>query len=97
MNPAEAKVLQTAPLATPTDLKPNAVRDLAGALQYFACGYVRVVPENKKLPLACLGSAFPRLSLAARRAGPTDLRDHGRYGRACAKNWRYDGAFNRPR
>ena len=32
MNPAEAKVLRTAPLATPTDLKPNAVRDLAGAL-----------------------------------------------------------------
>jgi len=32
MNPAEAKVLQTAPLATPTDLKQNAVRDLAGAL-----------------------------------------------------------------
>src|SRR6516162_10750067 len=28
----EAKVLRTAPLATPTDLKPNAVRDLAGAL-----------------------------------------------------------------
>src|SRR3974390_1714121 len=68
MNPAEAKVLQTAPLATPTDLKPNAVRDLAGALKYFACGYVRVVPENKKFLLACLGSAFPRLSLAARRA-----------------------------
>ena len=32
MNPAEAKVLQTAPLATPTDLKQNAVRDLAEAL-----------------------------------------------------------------
>jgi starvation-inducible DNA-binding protein len=32
MNPAEAKVLRTAPLATPTDLKQNAVRDLAGAL-----------------------------------------------------------------
>ena len=32
MNPAEAKVLQTAPLATSTDLKQNAVRDLAGAL-----------------------------------------------------------------
>src|SRR3974390_1548862 len=32
MNPAEAKVLQTAPLAPPTDLKQNAVRDLAGAL-----------------------------------------------------------------
>src|SRR5215831_13386272 len=28
----EAKVLRKAPLATPTDLKPNAVRDLAGAL-----------------------------------------------------------------
>ncbi len=32
MNAQEAKVLRTAPLTTPTDLKPNAVRDLAGAL-----------------------------------------------------------------
>jgi starvation-inducible DNA-binding protein len=28
----DAKALQTAPLATPTDLKPEAVRDIAGAL-----------------------------------------------------------------
>ena len=32
MKAQEAKVLQTASLRTPTDLKPNAVRDLAGAL-----------------------------------------------------------------
>src|ERR1700745_4210881 len=32
MTAREAKVLRTAPLATPPDLKPNAVRDLAGAL-----------------------------------------------------------------
>jgi starvation-inducible DNA-binding protein len=32
MTAQEAKVLRTAPLGTPTDLKPNAVRDLAGAL-----------------------------------------------------------------
>src|SRR5438067_3694464 len=32
MKAQEAKVLRTGPLATPTDLKPNAVRDLAGAL-----------------------------------------------------------------
>ena len=32
MTAQEAKVLRTAPLATPTDLEPNAVRDLAGAL-----------------------------------------------------------------
>jgi starvation-inducible DNA-binding protein len=32
MTVQEAKVLRTAPLATPTDLKSNAVRDLAGAL-----------------------------------------------------------------
>jgi starvation-inducible DNA-binding protein len=32
MTAQEAKVLRTAPLATPTDLTPNAVRDLAGAL-----------------------------------------------------------------
>jgi len=32
MTAREAKVLRTAPLATPTDLEPDAVRDLAGAL-----------------------------------------------------------------
>jgi len=32
MTAQQAKVLRTARLATPTDLKPNAVRDLAGAL-----------------------------------------------------------------
>jgi starvation-inducible DNA-binding protein len=32
MSAQEAKVLRKGPLATPTDLKPNAVRDLAGAL-----------------------------------------------------------------
>jgi starvation-inducible DNA-binding protein len=32
MTAQEAKVLRTASLATPTDLEPNAVRDLAGAL-----------------------------------------------------------------
>jgi starvation-inducible DNA-binding protein len=32
MSTQRAKILRTAPLSTPTDLKPNAVRDLAGAL-----------------------------------------------------------------
>jgi starvation-inducible DNA-binding protein len=32
MTAQESRVLRTAPLATPTDLKPNAVRDLAGEL-----------------------------------------------------------------
>jgi starvation-inducible DNA-binding protein len=32
MNAQDAKTLRTAPLATPTDLKSNAVRDIAGAL-----------------------------------------------------------------
>jgi starvation-inducible DNA-binding protein len=32
MSAQDTKVLRTAPLATPTDLKPNAVRDLAGEL-----------------------------------------------------------------
>ena len=32
MNAQDAKVLRTSPLATPTDLTPTAVRDLAGAL-----------------------------------------------------------------
>jgi starvation-inducible DNA-binding protein len=32
MTAQEAKAVRTVPLATPTDLEPNAVRDLAGAL-----------------------------------------------------------------
>jgi starvation-inducible DNA-binding protein len=32
MNVKDAKELRKAPLATPTDLKPNAVRDISGAL-----------------------------------------------------------------
>jgi starvation-inducible DNA-binding protein len=32
MSAQESRVLRTAPLATPTDLNPNAVRDLAGEL-----------------------------------------------------------------
>ena len=32
MTAQESRVLRTAPLATPTDLKPNAVRDVAGEL-----------------------------------------------------------------
>ncbi len=32
MNPRDSKALRTAPLATPSDLKSNAVRDIAGAL-----------------------------------------------------------------
>jgi starvation-inducible DNA-binding protein len=32
MSAQDSRVLRTAPLATPTDLKPNAVRDLAGEL-----------------------------------------------------------------
>src|SRR5437763_6904448 len=32
MGPRDAKTLRSAPLDTPTDLKPNAVRDISGAL-----------------------------------------------------------------
>jgi starvation-inducible DNA-binding protein len=32
MNPRDAKELRRAPLETPTDLKPNAVKEIAGAL-----------------------------------------------------------------
>jgi starvation-inducible DNA-binding protein len=59
MNAQEAKVVRTAPLATPTDLKPNAVRDLAGALNILLADMFGLY--LKTIPLACLGSAFPRL------------------------------------
>jgi starvation-inducible DNA-binding protein len=40
MTAQEAKVLRTAPRATPTDLKPTAVRDLAGALNILLADMV---------------------------------------------------------
>jgi starvation-inducible DNA-binding protein len=57
MNAQEAKALRTSPLATPTDLKPNAVRDLAGALNILLADMFGLYVKT----LACLGAAFPRL------------------------------------
>ena len=58
MNPAEAKVLQTAPLATPTDLKQNAVRDLAGALNILLADMFGLYLKTKNFHWHVLGPHF---------------------------------------
>jgi len=58
MNPAEAKVLQTAPLATPTDLKPNAVRDLAGALNILLADMFELYLKTKNFHWHVSGPHF---------------------------------------
>ena len=69
MKAQDPKSLQTAALATPTDLKSNAVRDLAGALNMLLADMFGLVPENQEFSLARFGPAFPRLPSDAGRAG----------------------------
>ena len=96
MNVRDAKSLRTAPLQTRSDLKPNAVRDISGALNDPVRRHVRALPEDQELPLAHERAALPRLSSDARRAGRPDLRHDRPDGRARAQDRRHDAALDRP-
>src|SRR5215831_18957187 len=54
----EAKVLRKAPLATPTDLKPNAVRDLAGALNILLADMFGLYMKTKNFHWHISGPHF---------------------------------------
>jgi starvation-inducible DNA-binding protein len=54
----EAKVLRTGPLATPTDLKPNAVRDLAGALNILLADMFGLYVKTKNFHWHVSGPHF---------------------------------------
>jgi starvation-inducible DNA-binding protein len=58
MNAQEAKVLRTGPLATPTDLKPNAVRDLAGALNILLADMFGLYVKTKNFHWHISGRHF---------------------------------------
>ena len=58
MSTQHAKVLRTAPLATPTDLKPNAVRDLAGALNILLADMFGLYVKTKNFHWHVSGSHF---------------------------------------
>jgi starvation-inducible DNA-binding protein len=58
MNAQEAKVLRTGPLATPTDLKPNAVRDLAGALNILLADMFGLYVKTKNFHWHVSGPHF---------------------------------------
>jgi hypothetical protein len=60
MNPKAAKSLRIAPLETPTDLASHAIRDIPVALTTLLADMFALY--DKKLPLARVGSALPRLS-----------------------------------
>ena len=59
------------------------------------CRHLRALPEDQEFPLACLGSAFPRLPPDVRRAGRPALRLHRRHCRACAQDRRHHAALDR--
>jgi starvation-inducible DNA-binding protein len=58
MKTQEAKVLRTGPLATPTDLKPNAVRDLAGALNILLADMFALYLKTKNFHWHVSGPHF---------------------------------------
>jgi starvation-inducible DNA-binding protein len=58
MNAQEAKVLRTGPLATLTDLKPNAVRDLAAALNILLADMFGLYVKTKNLHWHVSGPNF---------------------------------------
>src|SRR5438093_1289550 len=58
MNPNDAKSRRTAPLATPTDLKPNAVRDLAGALNILLADMFGLYMKTKNFHWHVSGPHF---------------------------------------
>src|SRR3989475_12533420 len=58
MNAQEVKARRTAPLATPTDLKPNAVRDLAGALNILLADMFGLYMKTKNFHWHVSGPHF---------------------------------------
>jgi starvation-inducible DNA-binding protein len=58
MNAQEAKELRKSPLATPTDLKPNAVRDLAGALNILLADMFGLYVKTKNFHWHVSGPHF---------------------------------------
>jgi starvation-inducible DNA-binding protein len=58
MNAQEAKALRMSPLATPTDLKSNAVRDLAGALNILLADMFGLYVKTKNFHWHISGPHF---------------------------------------
>jgi starvation-inducible DNA-binding protein len=58
MRHRDANALQTAPLATPTDLKPDAVRDIAGALNALLADVFALYVKTKNFHWHVSGPHF---------------------------------------
>jgi starvation-inducible DNA-binding protein len=58
MNPRDAKTLQAAPLHTPTDLKPNAVKDISGALNIILADMFALYLKTKNFHWHMSGPHF---------------------------------------
>jgi len=58
MNSQQAKALRTAPLETPTDLKPNSVRDIAGALNLLLADMFGLYVKTKNFHWHISGPHF---------------------------------------
>ena len=68
MSTDDPKSLHTAPLATPTDLKSNAVKDISGALNILLADMFALYVKTKNFHWHVSGP-LPRLPFDAGRAG----------------------------
>jgi starvation-inducible DNA-binding protein len=83
MTTRDAKELRKAPLTVPTDLKPNAVKDIAGALTILLADMFALYVKTKNFHWHVSGSHFRdyHLLLDVRKIGSTTLRSIGHIGR----------------
>jgi starvation-inducible DNA-binding protein len=81
MNPQHAKALRTAPLQTPTDFKPEAVREITGALNILLADMFGLYLKTKNFHWHVSGPHFrdyhPGASLLRRGCGRRGLCDGG--------------------
>ena len=68
MDTTDTRARRKAPLGTPTGLGAKATRDISGALTMLLADMFALYLKTKNFHWHRLGIAFPRLSLAARRA-----------------------------
>jgi starvation-inducible DNA-binding protein len=89
MNSQQAKALRTAPLETPTDLKPNSVRDIAGALNLLLADMFGLYVKTKNFHWHISGPHFRDQIFATtdiiaervRKIGGMTVRSIGHIGR----------------
>ena len=94
--PQDLERLQEAPLDTPTDLKQDATRDIAGAMNAILADVFALYLKTKNFHWHMSGPHFRDYHLLFRRTGRPALRDDGSNRRARPQGGRDHASLHRP-